>query len=111
MSMMMLDGFKAKIEYDPDLDLFRGEILALNGIVDFYGKDPAELRREFKKSLAIFFDVCKERGLEPCKEYSGKFSLKVAPELHAKIAARASAAGKTINQWLAEMLNQIVHSQ
>jgi predicted HicB family RNase H-like nuclease len=29
-NMMEIDGFKAKIEFDPDLDLFRGEILGLN---------------------------------------------------------------------------------
>mgnify|MGYP001010531675 FL=1 len=111
MSMMILNGFKAKIEYDPELDLFRGEILGLNGIADFYGKNPEELRKEFKKSLQTFLDICKEKGIEPYKEYSGKFSLKIAPELHAEIAARASAAGKSINQWLAETLRQIVHSQ
>ena len=31
MNMMSLDGYDAKIEYDADLDLFRGEILGLNG--------------------------------------------------------------------------------
>jgi predicted HicB family RNase H-like nuclease len=28
---MTVDGFNAKIEYDKELDLFRGEILGLNG--------------------------------------------------------------------------------
>ena len=45
MSIMTVDGYKAKIEYDPDLDPFRGEILGLNGGADFYGKNPKELRK------------------------------------------------------------------
>lgn len=63
MSLMSIDGYHAKIEYDQELDLFRGEILGLNGGADFYGKNPKELRTEFKKSLDIFPQVCKENGI------------------------------------------------
>ena len=77
---------------------------------DFYGKTPDELRLEFKKSLKVFLDVCKEKGIEPYKEYSGKFNLRIPPELHAEIASMASADGKSLNQWVVETLDQIVHA-
>ena len=51
MNKMEVYGYKANIEYNPELDQFRGEILDLNGSADFYGKSPASLRREFKNSL------------------------------------------------------------
>ena len=60
---MTLDGYQAKIEYDAELDVFRGEILSLNGGADFYGKNTKELRAEFKKSLKVFLDVCREKGM------------------------------------------------
>ena len=60
MNLMTLDTYQAKIEYDADLDMFRGEILSLNGGADFYGKNTKELRAEFKKSLQVFLDVCRE---------------------------------------------------
>jgi predicted HicB family RNase H-like nuclease len=50
MGMMTVDDFQAKIVYDPDLDLFRGEIQGLNCGADFYGKNPKKLRTKFKKS-------------------------------------------------------------
>ena len=65
MNMMIFDEYSAKIEYDPELDLFRGEILGLSGGADFYGKNPKELRTEFKRSLKAFLDVCRENGIEP----------------------------------------------
>ena len=37
MNTMSIDGFIAKIEYEADLDTFRGEIMGLNGGADFYG--------------------------------------------------------------------------
>lgn len=31
MNIMSVDGYQAKIEYDAELDMFRGEILGLHG--------------------------------------------------------------------------------
>ncbi|MFL7837355.1 MAG: type II toxin-antitoxin system HicB family antitoxin [Candidatus Promineifilaceae bacterium] len=107
-SVMIVDNHKAKIEYDPDIDMFRGEILGLSGGADFYGRTPNELRDEFKKSLEVYLEVCKEKGIAPYKEYSGKFNLRIAPELHSEIAARANAENKSLNQWIADNLAQLV---
>jgi len=102
--MMEVDGYKAKIEYDPELDQFRGEILGLNGSADFYGETPASLRKEFKNSLKVYLEVCEEKGVEPIKNYSGKFNLRIPSRLHREIAARATAADKSINEWILETL-------
>lgn len=40
MNTMTLEGYHAKITYDPELDTFRGAILGLNGGADFYGRNP-----------------------------------------------------------------------
>jgi len=109
MNMMEVNGYKAKIEYDPELDQFRGEILGLNGSADFYGKTPASLRREFKNSLKVFLGVCEEKSIEPKKEFSGKFNLRIPPGLHSQIAARATTEHKSINQWVSEILKRSVH--
>ena len=108
MNIMEVDCYTAKIEYDSELDEFRGEILGLNGSADFYGKDPTALRREFKSSLAVFLEVCEEKGIYPTKSYSGKFNLRIPPGLHSKIASRAKAENKSINQWVSELLEHSV---
>ena len=36
---MMIDGYRAIIAFDPDIQMFRGEFLGLNGGADFYAKD------------------------------------------------------------------------
>lgn len=104
MNVMTVDGYQSKIEYDEELDLFRGEILGLNGGADFYGKNPKELRTEFKKSLQVFLQVCEEKGIEPRRHFSGKFNLRIPPELHEKLAIAAQAEGKSINMLAQEAL-------
>jgi predicted HicB family RNase H-like nuclease len=110
MNVMSLDGYHAKIEYDPELDLFRGEILGLNGGADFYGKSPKELRAELKKSLEVFLEVCKEKGIEPRRHFSGRFNLRIPPELHEQLAIAAQAEGKSINTLAQEALRERVGS-
>ena len=110
MNLMTVDGYHAKIEYDEDLDLFRGEILGLNGGADFYGKNPKELRIEFKKSMLVFLEVCREKGIEPRRQFSGKFNLRIPPELHERLAIEAQAQGKSINSLAQEALQERVAS-
>ena len=104
MNMMTIDGYNAKIEYDAEIDVFRGEILGLTGGADFYGKTPKELRAEFRKSLTVFLEVCQEKGIEPRRNYSGKFNLRIPPELHERLAIAAQAEGKSINTLAQEAL-------
>ena len=108
MNIMTLDGYSAKIEYDAELDTFRGEILGLSGGADFYGKNPQELREEFQISLRVFLDVCKEKSIEPRRNYSGKFNLRIPPDLHEKLAIVAQAEGKSINSLAQEALQHRV---
>ncbi len=104
MNIMTVDGYHARIEYDEELDLFRGEILGLTGGADFYGKNTKELRSEFKKSLQVFLEVCEEKGIEPRRHFSGKFNLRISPELHERLAIEAQAQGKSINTLAQEAL-------
>ena len=43
---MEIDGYKAVIQFDPEIDMFRGEFIGLNGGADFYAPDIAGLRKE-----------------------------------------------------------------
>jgi len=108
MNLMSVDGYYARIEYNSDTDLFRGEILWISGGADFYGANPDELRREFKKSLDVFLEVCREQGIEPRRQFSGKFNLRISPELHEQLAMAAEAQGKSLNALAQETLQKSV---
>ena len=101
-----INGYQATVQYDPDIEVFRGEFVGLNGGADFYAKDIDGLRKEGEISLKVFLDMCREDGVEPRKAYSGKFNLRVSSQLHAEIATRATAAGKSLNQWVADVLSE-----
>jgi predicted HicB family RNase H-like nuclease len=110
MNIIEINGYRAVIQYDPEIDMFRGEFVGLNGGADFYAKDIDNLRKEGEISLKVFLEMCQEDGVEPRREYSGKFNLRVSPQLHASIATRAAADGKSLNQWVTDVLDESVHT-
>lgn len=97
LNLMEVDGYTAIIRYNPETDEFRGEIQGINGTADFYGRNPAQLRREFRASLAFFLETCAKHGISPTKAVSGKFVVRINPSLHAKASAAAAAAGISMN--------------
>lgn len=106
LNLMVIDGVKAVITYDPEIEMFRGEFVGLNGGADFYATDVEGLHREGRNSLKVFLDMCREEGVEPFKEFSGKFNVRIPPELHAAIVAAARASGMSLNQWVEKSLKE-----
>lgn len=110
MNLMEIDGFRAVIKYDPEIEMFRGEFIGLNGSADFYATNIENLKKEGAISLKVFLNACDERNIQPRKEYSGKFNVRVPSDLHADIVSVATAEGKSLNQWVVETLGYAVHT-
>jgi predicted HicB family RNase H-like nuclease len=70
MNTLTIKDYQAVIAFDPDLQMFRGEFVGLNGGADFYAKDVNGLRREGEISLRVFLEACKEDGIDPHKHVS-----------------------------------------
>lgn len=103
---MTIDGYDAVIQYDPDIKMFRGEFVGLNGGADFYAKSVEGLLKEGRASLKVFLAMCAEKGIESRKSFSGKFVVRVPPKLHERITQVANASGVSINQWVAQALER-----
>ena len=108
-NLMEIDGHKAVITYDPDIGMFRGEFIGLSGSADFYAKDVEGLVSEGRTSLRVYLQACEERGIAPYKKFSGKFNVRISPDLHADIVAAAEASGMSLNQWVEKALSECVH--
>ena len=106
MNVMEIHGVKAVIAFDPEINMFRGEFVGLNGGADFYSTDIAGLRREGETSLQVFLDMCAEEGVSPYRKTSGRLNLRLSQELYDKAAILARASGKSLNAWIADVIRQ-----
>jgi predicted HicB family RNase H-like nuclease len=110
MKTMKYKGYGARIEYSDEDGCFVGHIAGIRDVVGFHGESVAELRSAFKETVDDYLETCEKLGKKPQKTYSGKLMLRIPPEIHASVATAAETSGKSINQWVAEILNQTVHA-
>ena len=95
-----------RIEFDERDNIFVGRVLGLHTMISFHGETVAELRSEFETAIEEFLRDCKEQGVRPEKPASGKLMLRVPPEVHGAALVAAKAAGKSLNQWATEVLEE-----
>ena len=103
-NVMEINGVKAIIAFDPEINMFRGEFVGLNGGADFYSTDIDGLRREGETSLKVFLDMCAEEGVSPYRKTSGRLNLRLSQELYDKATTLAKASGKSVNAWIADVI-------
>jgi predicted HicB family RNase H-like nuclease len=106
MKTMRYKNYAARIEYSDEDQCFVGHIAGIRDIVGFHGESVNDLRAAFEEAVDDYLETCERAGLAPQRPYSGKVMLRIPPELHAEIAMRAEACGKSLNQWAAEALAQ-----
>ncbi|MCP4700787.1 MAG: type II toxin-antitoxin system HicB family antitoxin [Gammaproteobacteria bacterium] len=102
-------NYVATIEFDPEIELFFGNVINLGSPVTFYGGSIDELKSEFEKSIRTYLEVCKEKGIPPEEPYSGHFDIHVTPKQHSHFAQVAAMQGKKLNAWAAETLEKATH--
>ena len=104
MKTMQYKGYAARIEYSDEDKCFVGHIAGIRDIVGFHGESVKSLSTAFKEAVDDYLETCEQTGISPQRPYSGKVMLRISPEMHAEIAMKAEANGKSLNQWAAEAL-------
>ncbi len=72
---MEYKGYIGSVNYDDDAGIFHGEVINIRDVITFQGTCVAEIRQAFIDSIEDYLELCKERGEEPEKPFSGKLQL------------------------------------
>ncbi len=110
MNIISYKDYIARIEPDIDDGILVGRVINTRDIIGFHGETITEAVESFHAVIDEYIEDCKQGGKEPNKPYSGKFNLRVSPRLHSDIAAKAAKAGKSLNQWVADILEHEIHA-
>jgi predicted HicB family RNase H-like nuclease len=108
MNTMSHQGYTARIEFDDRDNIFVGRLLGVRAIISFHGQTVRELRKAFEHAVNDYLAECAETGIAPEKPASGKLLLRVSPEVHGRAMVVTQSAGKSLNQWMAEVVENAV---
>jgi predicted HicB family RNase H-like nuclease len=98
--MMTYKGYIGDVEYDDKAKLFHGEVVNTRDVITFQGTSVEELEQAFHDSINDYVSWADEEGIPPEKPYSGKFNLRLSPELHREVAIVAKRLDTSINAFV-----------
>lgn len=104
--MMQYKGYLARVEFDDEANIFHGEVVNIRDVITFQGKAVEELHKAFEDSVEDYLAFCTERGEEPNRPFSGRFTIQLTPEEHRRVILAAEKAGKNVEVWVADILAQ-----
>ena len=106
--MLRYKGYTGKVDFDDEAEIFHGEVCGLRDVVTFQAAHASDLKQAFRDSIDDYLDLCNESGREPDKPCSGKFIVRIAPELHRELQSQAAALGVSLNSFVAQVLDRAV---
>jgi predicted HicB family RNase H-like nuclease len=98
--MMTYEGYMGDVEYDDRAKIFHGEVVNSRDVITFQGKSVEELEQAFHDSVNDYVAWCAEEGVPPERPYSGKFNVRLSPELHREVAIVAKRRNTSINAFV-----------
>ncbi|MDR3147077.1 MAG: type II toxin-antitoxin system HicB family antitoxin [Treponema sp.] len=103
--MMEYKGYVGIVDYDAEAKLFHGDIVNTRDVITFQGTSVKEIEKAFRDSVEDYLAWCREENMEPERPYSGKFSLRLPPELHKEVAMKARKLKMSINSFVEKAIH------
>lgn len=104
--MLSYKGYTARVDFDAEAEIFHGQVSGLRDVVTFQATTAGELKPAFRDSVDEYLDLCRQSGQQPDKPYSGKFVVRISPELHRALHNRAAAEEISLNALVVNLLER-----
>jgi predicted HicB family RNase H-like nuclease len=101
---MEYKGYIGTVEFDADARIFHGDVINTRDVITFQGKTVDEIEHAFRESIDVYLEWCAVEGVDPEKPYSGKFNLRLSPDLHKEAAVTAKRLKMSLNSFVEKAL-------
>lgn len=102
--MMEYKGYIGEVSYDDEAHLFHGDVVNTRDVITFQGTSVQEIEYAFRESVDDYLSWCADEGVQAEKPYSGRFNLRLSPELHREVALMARKLKVSINSFVEKAL-------
>ena len=101
--------YRTVVEIDFETSKFHGKIEGIKDFVNFVADSIDDVVSEFHKAVDDYLALCDELGVEPEKEYRGKFNVRVKPQIHRDLAMKAVEENKSLNLVVEEAISAYLY--
>jgi predicted HicB family RNase H-like nuclease len=109
--MFNYKDYVAHVQFDDEADIFHGEVINTKDVITFQGGTVKDLKKAFKESVDDYLSFCKERNESPDRPFSGKFNLRLDPQIHRDVFLSAKERGLSLNQWVIAAISNQLHQK
>jgi len=106
--MLNYKGYIGHVEFDDENEMFVGEVINTKDVITFQADTAHGLKQAFVDSIDDYLEFCRLRNENPEKPFSGKFNLRISPELHREAYVAAKNSGLSLNTWVTNILKLAV---
>lgn len=106
---MRYKEYVGKVVYDEESNIFHGDVINIRDVITFQGKSVEQLKQAFIDSVEDYLEFCKERGEEPDKPFSGRFTINLPPDLHKRIVLEIEKSDKNMENWVKDVFEHAVN--
>ena len=104
--MMHYNGYRARIYFDDDDNIFVGEVFGIQDSLNFHGESVRELTEMFHQCIDNYLEMCKRTGKTPNKEYKGSFNIRIGEQKHRAAAEEAFREGISLNEFVEHAISE-----
>ena len=103
------DGYVGLVDtIDDEFGLMSGTVLGIADVIHFEGESVREAKASFVRAVEAYVAYCRAEDVEPQRPKSGRFNLRVRPQLHRRLEVAAAVAGQSLNEWIERHLERDV---
>ncbi len=110
MKYFKYNGYLGSCKISIEDNCLHGKLEHISDLVTYEAETIEQLEKEFRLAVDSYLLTCKEVGMEPKKPFEGSFNIKIGQELHEKAANRASEIGKSLNDYIKDIVKKDTES-
>ena len=108
--MLKYRGYMAKLDFDEQADVFYGVVINSRALLSFEGTNGDEIKQSFHDVVDSYLEACTQKGIAPEKPYSGRFNVRIPPDLHKKLAIKSAEENISQNRYIKRVLEDTLQS-
>ena len=106
MGVLKYKNFIGSVEYNETDKILFGKVQGIRGLISYEGQNVDELEQDFRAGIDEYLEVCKEKGIEPQKSFTGAFNVRIPSDTHVQAVLEAQELGINLNAFVKSAIEE-----